>query len=273
MKETPFFFPNGSYNLFGILHEPEVDSNGQGFVFCHPFAEEKLWTHRVYVNFARELARLGYTVLRFDYMGHGDSEGKFENTSVETRLTDIAAAVNWMRDKINGRSKVGLLGLRFGATLASIYAETDSFLKFLILSEPILRGDQYMRELLRINISTQSAVYKEIRHNTKDLVKKMKEGLTVNSDGYEIGWSFYEQAAAINLINGAKSFKGPSLIVSVKNNPEIENKKLSQLKQLYSNSTLISVSEQPFWKEIKTYYSKASNLYFATSQWLRRRGN
>ena len=75
MKEKPFIFPNGSYNLFGILHEPEIESNGEGFVFCSPFAEEKLWAHRVFVNFARELARLGYTVLRFDYMGHGDSEG------------------------------------------------------------------------------------------------------------------------------------------------------------------------------------------------------
>ena len=40
MKETPFFFSNGSYNLFGILHEPEIEPNGEGFVFCHPFAEE-----------------------------------------------------------------------------------------------------------------------------------------------------------------------------------------------------------------------------------------
>ena len=45
------------------------------FVFCHPLTEEKLWTHRVFVTFARELAAAGHTVLRFDYRGNGDSDG------------------------------------------------------------------------------------------------------------------------------------------------------------------------------------------------------
>jgi len=52
MTETPFFFPNGNYQLFGVLHEAEAPSKNEGFVFCAPFAEEKLWAHRVFVNFA-----------------------------------------------------------------------------------------------------------------------------------------------------------------------------------------------------------------------------
>ena len=69
MKETPTFIPHLEDRLFGMLHEPEGRTSRTPFVFCHPFAEEKLWTQRVYVSFARRLAREGHPVLRFDYRG------------------------------------------------------------------------------------------------------------------------------------------------------------------------------------------------------------
>ena len=111
MNETPFFFDGNGYRLFGVVHDPEVEANSRGFVFCHPFAEEKLWTHRVFVNFARSLAQKGYHVLRFDYMGHGDSEGEFSDSSVETRLADIHSAVVWLQANRPVEVGTGLLGL------------------------------------------------------------------------------------------------------------------------------------------------------------------
>ena len=129
MIETPFFFPNADYQLFGVLHEPENQTQRTGFVFCSPFAEEKLWTHRVFVSFAREMAHRGYFVLRFDYMGHGDSEGDFEDSTIESRLSDIKCAVRTLKEKTKNGATVGLLGLRLGATLAALVAEneTDSY--------------------------------------------------------------------------------------------------------------------------------------------------
>ena len=91
MKETPFFFSNQGQNLFGVLHEPCTDGRQTGFLLCYPFAEEKLWVHRVYVNFARELARRGYPVLRFDYMGQVQFGLKFlsQTQPVLERLVGI----------------------------------------------------------------------------------------------------------------------------------------------------------------------------------------
>jgi alpha/beta superfamily hydrolase len=161
MSETPFYFPNGNYQLFGILYRPEKMVRDTGFVFVHPFAEEKLWTQRVYVNFARELAQHGYPVLRFDEMGHGDSEGNFEESTIETRLSDINSAIAQIRKDIPEIKKIGLLGLRFGATLASLAAEKSELIHQLILWEPIVDGEKYMQEMLRINLTTQTAVYKK----------------------------------------------------------------------------------------------------------------
>ena len=87
--ETPLFFKNINYKLFGVLHQPEhgeLTKPSLGIVFCHPFAEEKLIVHRVMVNLARRLTKEGIYCLRFDYMGHGDSDGNFEDSTIETRL-------------------------------------------------------------------------------------------------------------------------------------------------------------------------------------------
>ena len=91
MSETPYFFSNSICQLYGVLYEPDpAIKKNTGYIFIHPFAEEMLWTQRVMVTFARELVRCGYPVLRFDFMGHGDSEGNFVDATVKTRLSDIS---------------------------------------------------------------------------------------------------------------------------------------------------------------------------------------
>ena len=268
-QETPFFFDSDGYRLFGILHEPVGKMIDQGFVFCHPFAEEKLWAHRVFVNFARRLASSGYYVLRFDYMGHGDSEGRFSDTDLNTRLSNIYSAIQWLQSNRSIEAGVGLLGLRFGATLAALTAEKLGVIKQLILWEPVISGAKHMKEMLRINITTQSVVYKEIRKNTQALIEQMKHGECVNIDGYDLCLQLYQQAITIDLLKAPKRFEGKVLVVQLNRREGQGIDRLSPLSNLYSEGEIIEAVEDPFWKEIKRYYAKAPNLYDVTESWLR----
>lgn len=269
MIEIPFFFKNGTYELFGVLHEPEGVARSEGFVFVHPFAEEKLWAHRVYVSFARALSGLGYPVIRFDVMGHGDSDGDFEESSIETQLSDIKCALDVLKSKLPYVKEVNLLGLRFGATLAALSAESLPDIKKLVLWDPVVDGAKYMQEMLRINLTTQSAVYKEIRHTRDALVQIMKEGKTVNVDGYEMSYSMFEQTSSINLLQNNKKYAGNCLIVQISKKEEAFKKDLDSLKAGYMNADLKLSVEEPFWKEIKTFYSRAENLFNNTLSWLK----
>lgn len=268
MIETPFFFKNGAYNLFGVLHEPVEVKQREGFVFVHPFAEEKLWAHLAYVNFARKLTGLGYPVLRFDVMGHGDSDGDFEETTIETQLSDIRRAINTLRSRFPSVEGVNLLGLRFGATLAAISAESLPDIKKLVLWDPIVDGAKYMQEMLRINLTTQTAVYKEIRHTRDALVQMMKEGQTVNIDGYEMSYVLFQQASAVNLLDREKVFPGNCLIVQISKKEEAFKKDLVSLNAAYMNADLKLSIEEPFWKEIRIFCAKAENLFQNTLSWL-----
>lgn len=268
ISETPYFFPNGNYNLFGVFHEARGPVKKEGFVFCAPFGEEMLWTHRLFVNFARELAGRGYPVLRFDYMGSGDSEGDFEECSVETKLSDIECAIRDLKEKAGEIESVGLLGLRFGATLAFLTAGNNDDIRKLILWEPIIHGSSYMRELLRINLATQTSVYKEIRENTDMLIARMKEGKTVNIEGYEMSWEFYKQCIGVNLLVQDRPITAHTLLINIVRKPGVISEAFKALTLSLPNATHLQVQEEPFWKEIRQYYPRGHNLFSETLSYL-----
>ena len=267
MKETPFFFHSGAHALFGLLHEPPSGRTGDTFVFCHPFGEEKLWSHRVYVSFARALADAGHAVLRFDYMGNGDSEGLFSASTLTTAQADVTAAIEQAR-QATGAERVHLLGLRLGATIASLVAERSSVVDRLILWSPIVDGARYMQELLRINLTTQMAMYKEVRQDREALVAVMQGGDTVNVDGYELSYQHYSEVSAVTLAAAAKRHQSPCLVVQIDRQPGRPAPELQQLADSYPHGSFSFAQEDAFWKEIAKFYHQAPNLYATTTGWL-----
>lgn len=271
MIEHPFFFARGTVSLFGVYHRPEAAASPTAFLMSHPFGEEKLWAHRVYVSFARALAARGHLVLRFDYAGAGDSDGMTPDTSLQTHLDDLACAHATLLRDHRKIERVGLIGLRLGATLAALFAEQQAAKDSpLILWEPIVDGAAYFQELLRTNLGTQLAVFGKVRDNREVLQEKILSGATVNVDGYEIGRTLFESCARTDLLPlTSKQHQGPTLVTQIAatsaQNPREDFQKLAGS---YANGSYIRIAEQPFWREIKPFYGRSQNLYDATLQWL-----
>jgi pimeloyl-ACP methyl ester carboxylesterase len=235
-------------------------------VFCHPLGEEKLWSHRVFVSYARRLAAAGYPVLRFDFMGNGDSEGSFSDLSLSSFCADLRRAIEEAR-RLTGMTAVSLLGLRLGATIARLVAEETRDIRHLVLWAPITDGERYLQDLLRINVMTQMAIYKVVRQERPELIAEMQQGRTVNVDGYEMGWPLYASVASITGESPPRVFNGPCLVVQVDKQPR-PAADLQRLAASYSGETLKFAQEEPFWKEIAKFYQEAPNLFSVTSEWL-----
>lgn len=280
--ETPLFFKNGNYNLFGMFHEAEKNlvadekleykKDQVGIIICAPFAEEKLISHRVLVNQARAFAKNGFFGFRFDYMGHGDSEGSFEDATVNTRLSDISAAVNFLRDekKVN---KIVLLGIRFGATLATLMQNKESGIDGLIMINPVLNGKDYIEQVLRTNLTLQMATYKKILKNREQLINEILEGKPANIDGYLLTKSMYEQMCQISLFDNFEIFVKKLLIIQISNKidkPIDKNLQTfsDQISSTIDNLELINIKENLFWKDEKFYRAKAVTLETAILNWL-----
>ena len=270
MHEAPFFFPDGTGHLFGVHHEASGPDPQLPFVFCHPFGEEKLWTHRVFVTFARALAGRGHPVLRFDYRGNGDSRGTFAESSIATALHDLDVAIETVKVR-TGASEVGLVGLRLGATLAATAADARPDVSRLVLWSPIVDGARYAQDLLRINVTTQLAVYREVRQDRVALVEAMRQGQTANVDGYEVGIAMYEGLTKLSLKGDPAAFAGPTMIVQLDRTTQAAAQpELTALAARYRAATLVQAQEEPFWKEIDRFYDTAPNLFAVTLDWMSR---
>ncbi|ABD11901.1 lysophospholipase [Frankia casuarinae] len=74
-----------------------------------------------FTRLAAGLAEAGVASLRFDLRGHGESEGRQEETTLTAHLNDIAVALARVRED-TGAQVIHLLGTSFGGGLTAYYA-------------------------------------------------------------------------------------------------------------------------------------------------------
>ncbi len=142
----PFFFGPDA-QLFGCLHTPaNPRCRDFGWLICQPIGHEYVNSHRALRQLAARLCEAGFPVLRFDYFGCGDSAGETCEGSIAQWLNDVATATAELNQRI-GASRVGLAGLRLGATLALLAAAVRDDVASVIVWDPVLKGSAYLREL------------------------------------------------------------------------------------------------------------------------------
>jgi alpha/beta superfamily hydrolase len=95
-------------------------------VFLNTGIIHRVGHHRMYVTFSRVLAAEGYTVLRFDLSGIGDSDYRIDGLSpLESNLSDIKEVLDWLETTKQAK-RVILVGLCWGADSAVHYAAGDT---------------------------------------------------------------------------------------------------------------------------------------------------
>ena len=271
--EKAFFFQNKGVNLFAMLYVPdnENDKKDIGVVVCGSLYEERLRNHRVLVNWSRFLAKKGYSVLLFDYRGDGDSDGDYEDYTIETRIDDIVRAVDEMTSQTGGY-RIVLHGLRYGASLAYAAALRLIDIDALMLWAPVVDLQSELNQLLRTNITTQMMVYKKVVAKIEDLIAGLKEGKNVNVEGYQLNEDFYRQAAHYDLLDLAIPLCKKSLIVGMSRKPEIPDVKLEALCQKIGRSpaqcNIVKLGQEIDWKGMRTYSVNPVNLFRISSEWL-----
>jgi len=123
MKAVQFENKNG-YQLVGILHEPfSGERKKAGVILLSPGVKMRVAPHRMYLEITEKLVELGFSVLRFDFYGLGDSQGEVEDKlladlygRIQTGMyvDDTVAAMDWMQAEC-GLDKFIVGGLCGGA--------------------------------------------------------------------------------------------------------------------------------------------------------------
>ena len=267
MTEKAYFLHRDGERLFTFLHLPAGPCRA-GALVCAPLAEEKLWSHRVLVSFARELALAGYAVLRFDFRGEGDSDRPFEDSSLTTRVEDARQAIGELRRHLVADGQVTVLGLRLGASVAALAADGREDVQRLVLWDPITNGADYVQTILRANLMSQMTRHRRVIEDRESLTRRLEQGEAVNVEGYGLGGTFYRELSAFRLDPARPPPTRSNLLVGITGREAPPRDDLRELAQGWGHTQVEAVAEEPFWREIRRFYARAGHLFDATARWM-----
>jgi uncharacterized protein len=122
MKTEKVSFHSAGQKVSGILHLPET-RNPPCVVASHGLLASK--DSDKHVALGEQMASEGIALLRFDFRGCGESEGRIEETTVSGRVADLAEAVDFVRSYPGLGNRIGLLGSSLGGYISLIKASLD----------------------------------------------------------------------------------------------------------------------------------------------------
>lgn len=195
MQEKIFFQDSLGNKVCGILSNPSESQTI--IILCHGLSSGK--DARTTVTLERELNNKNITTLRFDFFGHGESEGKFEDLTISRAIGDLEKAIDIIKKR--GYRKIGLFGSSFGGIACLIAASKRKDISVLALKSPV---------------SDYQA--KELEQRGENEIRKWKE---TGYRDYESGsgkilklkYSFFEDFKDKTAYEAAEKIKIPTLIV------------------------------------------------------------
>jgi len=179
-----FFLPASPGYRFALFMPPSGPVRGK-ILYVPPFAEEMNKSRRMAALAVRAFAQAGFGVMQIDLFGCGDSSGDFEEATWLHWKSDIELARSWIDDRIDGG--LHIWALRLGALLAlDCIAGGNARAASLMLWQPVLNGEAFMSQFLRIATAADAFREGNRRVSTQTLRAQLNRGETIEVAGYSL---------------------------------------------------------------------------------------
>lgn len=197
-QETPVrFTANGGRSVAALLATPEKTKTDRAALLSHGFLTNKNSTTNK--TLTRALTEQGLATLRYDFFGHGESDGPFEEITVDASVNQTLAALDWLA--ANGYGKIGLVGSSFGGLVSILAASQRPNIVCLGLKCPVVD----FPEVLRMEFGETGMAHWKSRHEIPDV--------TGGAKPVALRYAFYENALTHDGYKAAASIRIPTLIV------------------------------------------------------------
>lgn len=242
MREEFVSFYNKNERIVGMLHIADSQGKSPAVIMCHGFTGQRMEAHFLFVKTARRLAENGITVLRFDFRGSGESEGKFEDMTVEEEISDAETALRFLLQReFVDYNRVGVIGLSLGGCVSACLAgRVKTLLKSVVL---------------------WSAAYKPGQNLSDILTPEAQESLDrlgyINIGGNKVGRKFFEILPSIDPIKELSNYPGSVLLV----HGEADFIPYSQAEECYE------VLQQRKEGKAKLHIVKGADHTFSSPEW------
>lgn len=234
------FFENSKGNkLVGILSNASYDKTKPIIVLCHGFSASKQST--TYLRFEEILNSKQISTLRFDFYGHGESDGKFEDITISEAVDDTLQAINFVKNL--GYTKIGLFGSSFGG-IASIMAASNSKDIFVLALKSPVSND--MEKMLAERRTQGPEAWKKKGY--------LNYTNATSGEKLRLNYSFYVDAQHINGYKVAKKIEVPTIIVHG------DEDKIVPIEQSIKTASIIKDCRLDVIKGANHFYSKPEDF-------------
>ena len=281
ISQESYFFESAGVRLLGVNFKPTAPVKDIGFVVCNGFGSDYYIFRSHVTRFCRALATQGYPAFRFDYTGYGDSEGDFAEASPEVMANDLRGAIAELKRK-SGCKRIGLAGMRFGATLCALVADGRDDVAKLALWEPIVDADKYLMDGLRQTIAMQTVLFREVRIERTTIIENVLAGKpsseggynwNVTDEGFPLGPALVRGMQALNLSTSLPTIAAETLVLHVRKNPGKAPKPIAELVKAWQDAGVrctldVAVEQSPPWKDERFYMAHSPDVFAKTLSWL-----
>ncbi|MCS7224006.1 MAG: alpha/beta fold hydrolase [Armatimonadetes bacterium] len=198
MVEEFAWIPSRGRRMAGMVHKPTLDGRFPTVVMLHGFTGNRIEPHRLFVKAARRwVSKAGLAVLRFDFVGSGESEGDFSEVTPATEIEDALNALEWVRQQPFAEpERLALVGLSLGGFVAACTAARDGKVKALVLWAAAATSGELWDRLLDENLK-----------------KTLQEQGYLDWQGWKVTESFVAEARRIDPLREMLRYDGATLIV------------------------------------------------------------
>ncbi len=129
MKMEKISFESEGQKISGILHFP-VEKNPPCVIASHGLLSGK--NSEKYIALGEQISKEGIAMLRFDFRGIGESEGREEDNTISKKVADLNAGIDFIRSYPGLGNRIGLIGSSLGGFLSLIKASEDKGIKAVV---------------------------------------------------------------------------------------------------------------------------------------------
>ncbi|MDY3974045.1 MAG: alpha/beta fold hydrolase [Veillonella caviae] len=191
--------------LAAIMQVPDEGTNYPMAIIMHGFSSSK--DAKLLQLIAEDLEQAGIASIRFDFNGHGESDGRFQDMTVLNEIADAKAVYSYLKDEASNRtaiSSISLVGHSQGGVIASMLAgelakeEGQDSIKSVVLLAPA--GN--------IQDGLIGGSFFGIQYNVEELPEVVEL-----PSGLKVGRNYFKTAYDSPIYETAKQYTGPVDII------------------------------------------------------------
>jgi len=200
------FYNSRGINLCAIFNRQIGDCTYGNVVLTHGIINDKDEDGN-FVKLAKKLNQKGYNVLRFDFRGHGDSEGISENVTIAGELTDLETSIQKFDELIHAKPRYIIIASSFGAVSSILYTAANiERVDKIVLWNPVL---DFERTFLKAETPWGKTFF-----NQKGYEELKKKGyITVPETEFRLGKRLIEEFKEIKPYQLLRKFELPVLTI------------------------------------------------------------